>query len=65
MTGTYKFQTGFYGFTDMPAEFHKAMDYTLIGLQNTYCFLDDILIVSKGSLNEHKKLCNEMLPTIR
>ena len=38
----------------MPAEFQKAMDYTLIGLQNTYCLLDDILIVSKGSLNEHK-----------
>ena len=54
MTGTYRFQTGFYGLTDMPAEFQKAMDYTLIGLQNTYCFLDDILIVSKGSLTEHK-----------
>ena len=53
-TGTYRFQTRFYGLTDMPAEFQKAMDYTLIGLQNTYCFLDDILIVSKGSLNEHK-----------
>ena len=54
MTGTYRFQTGFYGLTDMPAEFQKALDYTLIGLQNTYCFLDDILIVSKGSLTEHK-----------
>ena len=54
MTGTYRFQTGFYGFTDMPAEFQKAMDYTLIGLENTYCFLDDILIVSKGSLIDHK-----------
>ena len=38
MTGTYRFQTGFYGLTDMPAEFQKAIDYTLIGLQNTYCF---------------------------
>ena len=38
----------------MPAEFQKAMNYTLIGLKNTYCFLDDILIVSKGSLEEHK-----------
>ena len=38
----------------MPAEFQKAMDYTLIGLKNTYCFLDDILIVSKGSPEEHK-----------
>ena len=54
MTGTYRFQTGFYGFTDMPAEFQKAMDYTLIGLKNTYWFLDDILIVSNGSLDEHK-----------
>ena len=53
MTGTYRFQTGFYGLTDMPAEFQKAMDYTLIGLKNTYCFLDDILIVSKGSEPEH------------
>ena len=31
-TGTYRFKTGFYGLTDMPAEFQKAMDYTLIGL---------------------------------
>ena len=54
MTGIYRFQTGLYVLTDMPADFQKAMDYTLIGLQNTYCFLDDILIVSKGSLNEHK-----------
>ena len=28
----------------MPAEFQKSMDYTLVGLRNTYCFLDDILI---------------------
>ena len=38
----------------MPAEFQKAMGYTLIGLKNTYCFLDNILIFSKGSLEEHK-----------
>ena len=54
MTGTYRFQTGFYALTDMPAEFQKATDYTLIGLQNTFCFSEGILIVSTGSLNEHK-----------
>ena len=54
MTGTYRFQTGFYGLTDMPAEFQRAMDNILIGLQNRYCFLEDILVVSKGSLEEHK-----------
>ena len=37
----------------MPAEFQKAMDYTLIGLQNTYCFLDDIIIVSTGTEADH------------
>ena len=38
----------------MATEFQKSIDYTLIGLKNTYCFLDNILIVSKGSLEEHK-----------
>ena len=38
MTGTYRFQTGFYGLTDMPAEFQKTMAYTLIGLKNKNCF---------------------------
>ena len=32
MTGTYRFKTGFYGLTDTPAEFQKAIDCTLAGL---------------------------------
>ena len=28
-TGTYQFQTGFFGLTDMPAEIQKAIDHTL------------------------------------
>ena len=52
-TGTYRFKTDFYGLTDMPAEFQKAMDYTLIGLQNTYYCLDDIIIVSTGTEADH------------
>ena len=32
MTSTYRFQTGFYGLMDMPVEFQKGMDYTLLGL---------------------------------
>ena len=61
MTGTYRFKTGFYGPTDMPAEFQKAMDYTLIGLKNTFCFLDDILKVSEGSEEDHFKLVLDCL----
>ena len=44
-TGTYQFQTGLYGLTDMPTEFQKALDLTLIKCTNTYAYLDDILIV--------------------
>ena len=54
-TGTYRFKTGFYGLTNMPAEFQKAMDYTLVGLSNTYCFLNDIIVVSKGTKESHLK----------
>ena len=40
----------------MPAEFQKAMDCTLIRLKNTYCFLDDFLIVSKRSEEDHEQI---------
>ena len=39
----------------MPAEFQKAMVYTLVGLTNTYCFLYDIIVVSKSSKESHIK----------
>ena len=54
-TGTYRFNTGFYGLTDMPAEFQKAVDKTLYNLKNIFSFLDDIIIVTGGSLENHKK----------
>ena len=55
-TGTYRFRTGFYGLTDMPNEFQKAMDSTLLNLLQTFCFIDDVLIVSRGSITEHNAL---------
>ena len=60
-TGTYRFITGFYGITDMAAAFQKVMGYKLVGLQNTYCFLDDIIVVSRGSKGEHLKLVYKYL----
>ena len=63
-TGTYQFLTGFCGLADMPAEFQKAMDRTLNNSKNTFCFLDDILIVSKGSEAEHKKLITDVLKNL-
>ena len=54
-TGTYRFLTGLYGLADMPAEIQKSMDRTINHAKNTFCFADDILIVSKGSETEHEK----------
>ena len=52
-TGTYQFQTGFYGLTDMPAEFQKAIDLILNNEKDTFAFLDDILIISHGTKEQH------------
>ena len=35
------------------------MDYTLIGLKNTFCFHDDILIVSKDSEEDHFEIVTD------
>ena len=61
MTGTYHFKTGFCGLTDMPADFQKAFDCTLAGLTNTFCFLDDILIVIRGRIEDHLDLLRKCL----
>ena len=55
-TGTYRFKTGFYGLTDMPKEFRIVMDNILQGLSGVFWFLDDILILSKGSVVDHNVL---------
>ena len=60
-TGTYRFLTGFYGLADEPSEFQKAMDRTLNHAKHTFCFRDNILIVSKGEKHEHEKLVIDVL----
>ena len=50
-TGTY---TVFYSLTDMPKEFQKAIDKTLHNLTNTFSFLEDIIIVTGGGIENHK-----------
>ena len=37
----------------MPAELQRAIDYTLVGLQKTYCLLADIIVISTGSESGH------------
>ena len=52
-TATYGFKTGFYFLSDMQADFQKALDCKLTSLINTFCFLESILIVSRGHIEDH------------
>ena len=45
----------------MPAEFQKAIDCTLAVLINTFCFLDDFSIVSRGRIEQHLVLVQKCL----
>ena len=59
ITGTNRFLTGFYGLGDMPNEFQRVMDSLLKDIPFTNCYIDRILIASKGSLNEHKAILSK------
>ena len=39
----------------MPATFQKAIDYTLNNIKSAHAFLDDIIIIPKGSIDDHEK----------
>ena len=39
----------------LPAELQKAIELTLTNCSNSYTYLDDILIVTKGSIDTHKQ----------
>ena len=60
-TATYRFKTGFYGLTDMPIEFQKALDCTLQGQEGVICYSDDILVVTKGEVKDHNKLVDKVM----
>ena len=60
-TETYRLNTGFYWLTDMPSEFQKAIDCTLQRIPGTICYLDDILVVSKGTLSQHPEFVHKIL----
>ena len=62
-TGTYRFLTGFYGLGDTPNEFQRVMDSLLKNIPFTNCYKDDILVASRGSLEEHKSIVYKNLST--
>ncbi len=60
-TGKYRFKSGFYGLMDMPAEFQQTLDMILNDMPNVHAFIDDILIVSCGSKEDHIQLVDQAL----
>ena len=60
-TGTYRFKTGFYGLITMPAEFQRVMDAILAEFPCAHAFIDDILVISKGTKIEHIALVEKIL----
>ena len=59
--GTYRFKSEFCGFTDTPKNLQKAMDNALQRLSVVLCFLVDLLIVSKGSVEESNQIVESVL----
>ena len=46
----------------MLAEFQKAIDLMLANCPNTYAYLDDILLITKGSEDNHEALLEKIIP---
>ena len=60
-TTAYQFIEGFYGLTYMPATFQKTIDKTVESVHSKFAFLDDILIITKGSLIGHEQEIHKVL----
>ena len=64
ITGKYQFLTGVYGLGDMLNGFQRVMDSTLGNIPFTNCYLDDILVASKRSFIEQKKIFYKNLSSV-
>ena len=60
-TGTYRFTTGYYGLTIVPSKFQKVMDITLANINSVFVYIDDILIVTKGTKHDHINKVKEIM----
>ena len=58
-SGYYRVKKGFYGLADIPKIFHEKIDRTLE--YSTPAWLDDIIVVTRGSREEHEKKIFEIL----
>ena len=58
-TGHYRFKKGFYGLSDIPTVFQEHIDNVLEF--KTPVWLDDIICVTNGSMEDHEKEVREVL----
>ena len=58
-TGHYRFKKGFYGLSDIPTVFQEHIDSVLEF--KTLVWLDDIIRVTNGSIEDHEKEVREVL----
>ena len=58
-TGYYRFLKGFYGLADIPTIFQERIDKTLDFKHPAW--LDDIIIVTKGSIEQHEMEVKEAM----
>ena len=63
-SGSCRFITGHYGLTIMPTEFQKVMDLTLVNIDCTFVYIDDILIVTKGDKKVHMQKVKEVMKVL-
>ena len=62
-TGHYRFKKSFYGLSDIPTVFHKHIDNVLEF--KTPVWLDDIICVTNGTIDEHEREVREVLTKLQ
>lgn len=62
--GLYRYKRLPFGITSAPFQFQAAMDNILRGLEDTYCFLDDIIVIGR-SLEEGVKKTEALLSRLQ
>ena len=60
-TGTHRFGTAFYGLTTMPAELQRVIFAILSEFPQAHAFIDEILVVTKGTEIEHISAIEKIL----
>ena len=63
-TGTYIFVTGFYCLMVLQTELQKVFDILLAKFREVFMFIDDILIITKGTKQDNIDKWQENLKTL-